>query len=81
MNTQVLVGKAMYTIRGADHLQVVGELVEIQRSTPGGYETLAVAGEDLLVAIEPVALAAVDELPTEPPARRPRLSLVEPMDA
>jgi hypothetical protein len=53
MNAQIMLGKAMFTIRGADHLHVAGDLVEIQRSTPTGYETLAVAGEDLLVTIEP----------------------------
>lgn len=53
MNAQVTLGKATFTIHGADHLHVAGELVEIQRSTPRGYETLAVAGEDLLVTIEP----------------------------
>jgi hypothetical protein len=54
-----MLGKAMFTIRGADHLHVAGDLVEIQRATPTGYETLAVAGEDLLVTIEPAERARI----------------------
>src|SRR5438105_152608 len=57
MSAQVIVGKAIYTIPGADHLQVDGDLVQIQRSSPSGFETLAVAGEDLLVTIEPALCA------------------------
>jgi hypothetical protein len=53
MSAQVRLGKAVFTVPGADHLQVVGDLVQIQRSGPGGYETVAVAGEDMLVTIEP----------------------------
>lgn len=53
MSAQVILGKAVFTVPGADHLQVVGDLVQIQRSGPGGYETVAVAGEDMLVTIEP----------------------------
>jgi hypothetical protein len=52
MNAQIILEKAMYTIRGADHLQVNGRLVEVQRSTPEGNETVAVVGEDLLVTLE-----------------------------
>src|SRR5205807_8730175 len=59
MSAQVIVGKAIYTIPGADHLQVDGDLVQIQRSSPSGFETLAVAGEDLLVTIEPALCARV----------------------
>jgi hypothetical protein len=53
MSAQVILGKAVFTVPGADHLQVVGDLVQIQRSGPSGYETVAVAGEDMLVTIEP----------------------------
>jgi hypothetical protein len=53
MSAQIVLGKAIYTIRGADHLQVEGGLVRIQRSSPTGFETVAVAGEDMLVTIEP----------------------------
>jgi hypothetical protein len=60
MSAQVILGKAMFTIRGADHLHVEGELVQIQRSSPTGYETVAVAGEDLLVSIEPAECAKVE---------------------
>jgi len=59
MNAQIILGKAMFTIRGADHLEVKGDLVQIQRSTPTGYETVAVAGDDLLVTIEPPEFAQV----------------------
>jgi len=52
MNAQVTLGKTSYTVSGADHLHVAGNLVEIQRSGPNGYETVAVAGDDLLVTIE-----------------------------
>ena len=51
MSVQVIVGGAVYTISGADHLQVDGDLVQIQRSSTRGYETVAVAGEELLVTI------------------------------
>ena len=51
MSAQIILGKATFTIRGADHLHVEGDLVEIQRSGPTGYETVAVVGEDLLVTI------------------------------
>jgi hypothetical protein len=57
MNAQVTMGKTTFTIRGTDHLKVSGGLVEIQRSSPTGYETVAVAGEDLLVSIEPATCA------------------------
>jgi hypothetical protein len=60
MNAQVVLGKTRYTIRGADHLRVDGELVEIQRAMPTGYETIAVAGEDMLVTIGPAECAAND---------------------
>jgi hypothetical protein len=53
MSAQVILGKAVFTVPEGDHLQVVGELVQIQRSGPDGYETVAVAGEDMLVTIEP----------------------------
>ena len=59
MNAQIILGKAMFTIRVADHLEVTGDLVQIQRSTPTGYETVAVAGDDLLVTIEPPEFAKV----------------------
>ncbi len=66
MSAQLILGKAVFTIRGADRLTVDGELVEIQRSGPAGFETVAVAGEDLLVTIEPATCAkvAVDEAET-----------------
>ncbi len=67
MSAQVILGKAMFTIRG-DHLQVEGDLVQIQRSSPTGFETVAVAGEDMLVTIEPAECAAVEVRPAE--ARR-----------
>jgi len=79
MSAQVIVGKAVYTIPGADHLQVDGDLVQIQRSSPTGYETGAVAGEELLVTIEPAVCTRVLARPAEeagpdaskaPPARR-----------
>jgi hypothetical protein len=60
MSAQVILGRAMFTIRGADHLQVDGELVQIQRSSPTGFETVAVAGEDMLVTIEPAECAKVE---------------------
>lgn len=53
MNAQIMLEKAIYTIRNADHLQVNGRLVEVQRQTPTGFETVAIVGEDLLVTIEP----------------------------
>jgi hypothetical protein len=53
MNAQITLGTSTYTVRGADHLHVAGDLVEIQRSGPDGFETVAVAGDDLLVTIEP----------------------------
>ncbi len=59
MSAQVIVGKAVYTIPGADHLRVDGDLVQIQRSSPSGYETVAVAGEELLVTIEPATCTRV----------------------
>jgi hypothetical protein len=61
MSAQVILGKAMFTIRGADHLQVDGDLVQIQRAGPTGFETVAVAGEDLLVTIEPAERVEVHE--------------------
>jgi hypothetical protein len=64
MSAQVILGKAMFTIRGAGHLQVDGELVQIQRSSPTGFETVALAGEDMLVTIEPAECAKV-EVPAE----------------
>lgn len=64
MNAQVIMGKTMITIRGADHLHVVGALVEIQRSSPTGFETVAVAGDDLLVTMEPFECARIE--PREP---------------
>jgi hypothetical protein len=70
MSAQVVLGKAVFTIRDADHLHVDGELVEIQRSSPTGYETVAVAGEDLLVTIEPADCAKVElEAKDQPEAR------------
>jgi hypothetical protein len=60
MSAQVILGKAMFTIRGADHLQVEGDLVQIQRSGPTGFETVAVAGEDMLVTIEPAERAKIE---------------------
>jgi len=60
MSTQIILGQSMFTIRGADHLQVEGGLVQIQRSSPTGFETMAVAGEGLLVAIEPVERTKVE---------------------
>jgi hypothetical protein len=62
MSAQVILGKAVFTVPEADHLQVVGELVQIQRSGPDGYETIAVAGEDMLVTIQPAEPAR----PAEP---------------
>jgi hypothetical protein len=59
LNAQIMLGKSMFTVRGADHLHVAGDLVEIQRATPTGYETVAVAGEDLLVTIEPAERTGV----------------------
>lgn len=53
MDAQVILGKTMFVISDADHLNVDGQLVQIQRSTPTGYQTVAVAGDDLLVTIEP----------------------------
>ena len=53
MNAQVILGKSVFTVPGADHLEVVGELARIQRSGPDGYETVAVAGDDMLVTIQP----------------------------
>ena len=38
MSAQVILRKAVFTVPGADHLQVVGDLVQIQRSGPSGYE-------------------------------------------
>src|SRR5262245_32824003 len=76
MSVQVIVGRAVYTIPGADHLQVDGDLVQIQRSSPTGYETIAVAGEELLVTIGPAACTRVQaETPgvgarPEAPSRR-----------
>jgi hypothetical protein len=60
MNAQVTVGERTFTIRGVDHLAVSGGLVEIQRSSPTGYETVAVAGGGLLVSIEPATCVAAD---------------------
>jgi hypothetical protein len=57
MNAQVMIGKATYTIRHADHLHVEGPLIEIQRAAPAGYETIAVAGDELLVTIAPAEVA------------------------
>ncbi len=65
MSAQIILGRAMFTIRGADHLQVEGDLVQIQRSSPTGFETVAVAGEDLLVTIEPAECATVEVRPAE----------------
>jgi hypothetical protein len=53
MSAKIVLGKSVFTIPGADRLRVAGDLVEIQRSGPGGFETVAVAGDDLLVTIEP----------------------------
>jgi hypothetical protein len=77
MSVQVIVGGAVYTISGADRLQVDGALVQIQRSSPMGYETIAVAGDELLVTIGPAACTRVQtEAPgvgaqPETPPRRP----------
>ena len=76
MSVQVIVGKAVYTIPGADHLQVDGDLVQIQRSGPSGFETIAVAGEELLVTIGPAATQVQAEAPgvgvrPETPSHRP----------
>jgi hypothetical protein len=60
MSTQIILGQSTFTIRGADHLQVDGGLVQIQRSSPTGFETVAVAGEGVLVTIEPVQCAKVE---------------------
>jgi hypothetical protein len=60
MSARVILGKAVFTIRDADHLQVDGELVQIQRSGPRGFETVAVAGDDMLVIIEPAECAKVE---------------------
>jgi hypothetical protein len=57
MNAQVTVRGRTVTIRGVDHLAVSGGLVELQRSSPTGYETVAVAGEGLLVCIEPATVS------------------------
>jgi hypothetical protein len=43
-----------------------GDLVEIQRATPTGYETLAIAGDDLLVSIEPATCVPVEAGKTSP---------------
>ena len=59
MSAQVVLGEQVFTIRGADHLQVEGPLVQIQRSTPTGFETVAVAGEKLLVTVDLVESANV----------------------
>jgi hypothetical protein len=60
MNAEVVLGKTRFTVRGADHLHVFGQLVAIQRSLPAGFETIAVAGDDLLVTVEPVECTQVD---------------------
>jgi len=60
MSAQVISGRAVFTIRGADRLQVDGELVKIRRSSPTGFETVVVAGEDLLVTIEPAGYPKVE---------------------
>jgi hypothetical protein len=60
MSAQVILGKAVFTIRGADHLEVDGDLVQIQRSGPRGFETVAVAGGDMLVTIEPAECAKAE---------------------
>ena len=60
MSAKVILGKAIFSIADADRLCVDGELVQIQRSTVGGFETVAVAGEDLLVTIEPVEWSKVE---------------------
>jgi hypothetical protein len=65
MSVQVIVGRAVYTIPGADHLQVDGDLVQIQRSSPTGYETIAVAGEELLVTIGPASSVQAEAPGTE----------------
>jgi hypothetical protein len=61
MSAQVILGKAVYTIHGADHLRVDGELVQIQRAGPNGFETVAVAGEDMLVTIEAAEFGTVEK--------------------
>lgn len=84
MNAQIILGKTMFTIRGVDHLNIEGHLVQIQRSTPSGDQTLAVAGEDLLVTIEPVECrkVLVDEEPKETPTTNGPLwyPVGEPLD-
>lgn len=60
MSVRVILGRTMYTIHGADHLGVQGDLVQIQRTTPDGPETVAVAGRDLLVTLEPAECAKVE---------------------
>jgi hypothetical protein len=62
MEAQVTVGERTFTVRGVDHLAVSGGLVEIQRSSATGYETVAVAGEGLLVCIEPATCVAANGL-------------------
>lgn len=90
MNAQVIIGNAAFRIRGVDHLEIDGELVEIQRSSRDEYEAVAVAGKDLLVTIEPAILVEGqrrgprDEEPAESaPQERSALgeeSLRYPMD-
>lgn len=78
MNARVWLGKTKFTVRGADHLHVSGELVEIQRACPNGYETLAVAGDDLLVTIESDIGEQVE--PDAAPDRPMWYPVGEPMD-
>lgn len=59
MSAQIILRNAMFTILGADHLHVEGDLVQIQRSSPTGFETVAVAGAELLVTIEPAVSGKV----------------------
>lgn len=63
MSVQVMVGTRSFTIVGADHLSVQGDLVLIQRSGPSGYDTVAVAGEGLLVTVGPAPSVQAAAIP------------------
>jgi hypothetical protein len=63
MSTLVASGKAVFSLRKADHLHIGGGLVEIERSSPAGHETAAMPGEDLLVTIERAPAVEPEALP------------------
>jgi hypothetical protein len=60
MNAQVTVRGRTFTIRDVDHVAVSGGPVEVRRSSPTGYGSVAVAGEGLIVSIEPATGAAAN---------------------